>query len=193
VKDLSGIAFLLVAIPLAAQVPESRAASRPASGDVRFELLAPGAESRPAESRAAPPVAVIRITNAGAAPVVLWPFVSIEVLDARGQVVKPTSFRGRFGRRKQSCFLEAVQFATLEPGKSIERPVTLNPYMHDPQAIVGWKLAPAAYTLRARYAYSRSEFVARCKLDCEFHADATKPWNMAVEVEREASLQIAVK
>jgi hypothetical protein len=207
------IAFVtaLAVIPRAAvaQQPESRAASRPAAADkITLELVPPPARgpqpseakggveaagSRPAESRGAPPVAVIRITNKGTEEATLWPFVSLKIRNEKGEEPKPSTNLGRWGRRKSACFLEAVTFLTLEPGKSIEWPVRPDRYMHDPASILGWKLAAGDYTLTARYSYSRADFVARCKLECESHPDPGRPWNRALELSREATLKITVK
>ena len=71
--------------------------------------------------------------------------------------------------------------------------MSLDRYTHDPNSILGWKLEPGAYTLTAHYAFSRSDFIARCKLDCPGHAEATRPWNAALEIVREASLAFTVK
>jgi hypothetical protein len=184
---------LLMATGLGAQGAESRASSAPALDDVAFELVAPAAQTRPTETRAAPPVAVIRITNKTAAPVILWPFFDLTVRDVKGNSPKPSSNRGRWGRRSRACFLEGVEFITLEPGKSIERPVRLDPYTHGADAILGWKLAAGEYTLTARWAFSRKDFIARCRLDCASHSEPRRPWNAALELCREASLRIVIK
>lgn len=198
-----GILLAAVAAGVDAQEsrPESRAASRPGAADqITFELLPPPArggvgvsESPPVESRGTPPVAVIRITNKSAGEVVLWPLVSLQIRNEKGEEPKPSTRIGRFGRRKTACFLEAVTFASLQPGKSIDWPVRLDRYMHDPAWIIGWKLPPGEYTLTARYSFVRSDFIARCKLDCESHPDPRRPWNQALELSREASLKITVK
>lgn len=192
-----GILAALVATALDGQesrMPESRAASRPAAESVTFELLPPSAaESRPAESRGTPPVALIRVTNKGAGEVVLWPLVSVEIRNEKGEEPKPSTRIGRFGRRKSACFLEAITFTTLPAGQSIDWPVRLDRYMHDPAWIIGWKLPPGDYTLTARWSFVRSDYVARCKLDCESHPDPRRPWNQALEIQREAKLKIAVK
>ena len=60
-------------------------------------------------------------------------------------------------------------------------------------SILGWKLKPGNYTLTARTAYARAEFMARCKLGCESHADPRKPWNAALEVTREATRSFTVR
>jgi hypothetical protein len=193
-----GILLAVVAAGVDAQEsrPESRAASRSAAADqIRFELL-PGveaSESRPAESRGTPPVAIIRVTNKSAGEVILWPLVSLQVRNEKGEEPKPSTRLGRWGRRKTACFLEAVTFATLQPGKSIDWPVRLDRYTHDPAWILGWKLPPGEYTLTARYSFVRSDFIARCKLDCESHPDPRRPWNQALELSREATLKITVK
>jgi hypothetical protein len=192
---LAPIVFLtgLFAAALGAQAPESRAATRPITENVVFELVAAAPQSRPAESRAPRPVAVIRVTNKNAVPVTLWPFVTIQVRNAKGEEQKPASNRGRWGRRKEECFLAGIEFATVEPGTSVEWPVRLDLYTRDPASILGWKLQPGEYVLAARYAFSRADLLARCKLECPGHADARAPWNTALELVREASLTISVK
>jgi hypothetical protein len=184
---------LLAAARLAAQVPESRDTRPAAPEKITFELLTPAAESRPAESRGPQPAAVIRITNRNDAPATLWPFVALEIRDAKGVLQKPSSRRGRWGVRRETCLLEAVDFVTLEPGKSIDWTVKLDQYGRDPDAIVGWKLKPGRYVVTARYAFSRSDFVARCKSGCRDHGDAGRPWNGALEATRQATLEIVVR
>jgi hypothetical protein len=183
----------MLAAALGAQAPESRPATRPVAENVVFELVAAAPASRPAESRAPRPVAVIRVTNKNAVPVTLWPFVELRIRNAKGEEQKPASNRGRWGRRKEECFLAGIDFATVGPGKTVDWPVRLDLYTRDPASILGWKLAPGEYVLTARYAFSRGDLLARCKLDCAGHADARAAWNTALELAREASLTISVK
>jgi hypothetical protein len=189
----AALSFFALAAAAAAQQPESRPASAPAADRITFELVAPAPESRPAGGGAQRPVAVIRITNERKEAVTIWPLVEIRIRDANGEDLKPSSSIGRWGRRREPCFLEAVKFVTVEPGRSVEWPVRLERYVHDPGAIVGWKLKPGEYTVTARWSFSREEFVGRCKLGCESHADPKRPWNLALEVRRDATLAVQVK
>lgn len=189
--SLTIVALLIVPAVAAAQTPESRPAS--VADKVTFELLPVTPESRPTDSRRPPPIAVIRITNKNPVAVTLWPFAALEIKNAKGEIQKPSSNRGRFGRRRQACFLEAVNFVTVQPGKSIDWPVVLDLYTHDPASLVGWKLAPGDYTLFVHYGYDRAGFVARCKLGCESHEDGSRGWNTALELIRDATLKVTVK
>jgi hypothetical protein len=71
--------------------------------------------------------------------------------------------------------------------------VKLDLYARDPDFILGWKLLPGKYTLTARYAFARAPFLTRCKTGCENHADPLRPWSSALEMTREASLEIVVR
>ena len=137
---------------------------------------------------------VIRVRNRSDKTVVLWPYLSLRVLDRKGEEVRPSQRRGRWGLRKGANLLEEVRFVTLAPGKTWTIATGLDRYMHDPDFITGWKLTlPGVYTLEFTYHYDRAEQKKRCDPNWELLDDAKQPWNRALEMKHTFRAEMRVE
>ena len=100
----------------------------------------------------------ITVENRSSANVVLYPYLSLRVLNSDGSEAKRSRKLGRSGLRLHDHPLGGVKFITLKPGEKWTVREKLKQYMHDPKWITGWKLAaPGTYTLEFTYAYDRKQ------------------------------------
>ena len=135
----------------------------------------------------------VTIENRGAKPVVLLPYLALRVLDSDGNEVKPSSRRGRWGRRRDDHTLGGVEFVTIEPGKRWSFKDRLERYMHDPRWITGWKLPGAGnYTLVFTYSFDRAAWKKRGKQDWKPLNDPKQPWNVAPEFQHSFKVEMRV-
>ena len=87
---------------------------------------------------------------------VLYPYLSLRLLNADGTDAKRSRKLGRGGLRSPGHPLGGVNFVTLKPGEKWTMRERLMQYMHDPKWITGWKPSAAGtYTLEFTYAYDR--------------------------------------
>jgi hypothetical protein len=122
------------------------------------------------------------VENRGGRAMVLLPYLTMRVLDAKGDEVKTVRNLGRWGRRKSANLLDDVSFRTVEPGKEARYRIGFAHYGCDPDRILAWKLpAAGSYTLEFTYRYVRAEWTGRCDPDWPALADAERPWNRAPE------------
>jgi hypothetical protein len=136
---------------------------------------------------------VIRVRNRSEKTVVLWPFLSLRVLDRKGEEIKPSQRIGRWGRRKSANLLEEVRFVTLAPGKTWSVATGLKRYMHDPEFITGWQLpAAGSYTLELTYHFDRAAQKKRCDPNWELLDDPKQPWNKALETKHTFTAEMKV-
>ncbi|MHC5011353.1 MAG: hypothetical protein ACYTG6_10440 [Planctomycetota bacterium] len=127
---------------------------------------------------------VLRFANEGTEPVVLWPFVALEIRDADGNAVPPTRRLGRWGRRRGPCYLTDIPFHELAPGEKWELEDAFARYGHDPDLITGWQFpGPGDYTLVFRYFFD-AEVKSRCPADFTPLDDPEQAWNRALCFER---------
>ena len=125
----------------------------------------------------------VRVKYLGPQAAVLHGYLSLRVLDDQGAEVKPVRRLGRHGLRREGCFLEGVQFVTIEPGGTWAVQEGIHRYMHDPDVISGWKLEkPGVYTLEFTYRFDRAAFKQRCTCEDGAHDDEGKDWNKAIEM-----------
>ena len=137
---------------------------------------------------------VVRAVNKGDKEIVLSPFLRMEILDERGNTLKPKHRIGRGGLRFGECFLEDVNFEKVAPGKRWEFMTGIQRYMSDPQWITGFQVpGPGTYTIRMTYDFDRAKYKKRCKRDHKQHDDATRPWNRALELTHTFSVTLKVK
>jgi hypothetical protein len=181
--------LLLMALACAssalAEEPSTQAAG------LSLELILPDG---PLELRAAHETPfTIRLINQTDQPQVVWPYVSLQVLDAAGETVRATTNFGRWGRTQEPCFLREVHFVTIAPGEAHEVTATVGSYMWDPGSIMGWELpGPGTYSLTVTHAYQRAPFTKRCQQPCGDHDQPETPWNQAVEARLTAQRQLVV-
>ncbi|MHC4224594.1 MAG: hypothetical protein ACYSX0_21725 [Planctomycetota bacterium] len=136
---------------------------------------------------------VIRVRNRSEKSVVLWPFLSLRVLDSKGEEVGPSQRIGRWGLRKSANLLEEVRFVTLAPGKAWSIATGLKRYVHDPDFITGWQLpAAGTYTLELTYHYDRATQKKRCDPKWELLDDPKQPWNRALEMKHTFTAEMKV-
>lgn len=136
----------------------------------------------------------LKITNGGPREVTLWMGIRLVIADATGTEIQETVCIGKFGLRSEGCILKHFAFRTLGPGKALEIPFTIMNYPCDPDSFLGWDFDGAGtYTLRFTTEFERAAFLKRCDEGCADHADASKPWNRALEFAREFSAKLTVK
>lgn len=129
--------------------------------------------------------------NTGEEDLILWPFVSLEVLDSDGKPVSRSLSIGRFGRRKSASVIEEIEFVTLAAGESHDVPVNLKRYSFDPNAIIGWQLSePGKYKLVLRYKFQRDEAKKSLGKGCRDLDGRQQPWNRALEIDIEHDVEI---
>ena len=125
----------------------------------------------------------IGVTNRGKENVVLWPYLSLRLLDAKGQEVGKKLHIGRWGRGRSKRWLADVGYARLAPGETWEFTTPLSRYMHDEKFIEGWEVPePGTYTIEVTYRFDRA--AAKKGSDPAWDAldDPQQPWNRALEM-----------
>ena len=136
----------------------------------------------------------IKVSNENSEELVLWPYLSLVVLDKDGKEVRRSTNIGRWGMREKECFLECVPFLVLKSKAAETAQEGIASYMHEADAITGWKLPEAGdYTLRFTTSFKRDAFKARCKKCRTDHDGKDQPWNRALELERTFDVKLTVK
>jgi hypothetical protein len=136
----------------------------------------------------------LSIRNLGGKPVVLWPYLSLRVLDAKGNQLKIASRIGRYGLRQSENLLEEIPFVTLAPGKIWSAKAKLSRYMYDPPWITSWSVpAAGTYTMEFTYEFDRAAAKKGCKQDWPKLNDPDQPWNKALELKHTFSTTITVE
>jgi hypothetical protein len=134
------------------------------------------------------------IKNTGKEDTVIWPYLSVQILDSEGKSVEKTRDLGRWGLIRSPSILEEVHFVTLKPGKTHTIVVNLNQYMHDADKISAWRLAkPGKYKAVLHYSFDRAETKKKYGKGCQAIDDPTKPWNQALEVDEKIEVKLSVK
>lgn len=120
------------------------------------------------------------LKNRSEEPVVVGPYLRLEIRDESGVALKPSRKLGRFGRRSSDCFLQKLQFDTIDPGKSVSRKVKLSAYSIDPEFVLAWKMAAVGdYELTFTYWNDTKVLSSHCSQECESHDNPESPWNRA--------------
>jgi len=136
----------------------------------------------------------VSVRNLGDEPVVLSAYLSLRVLDAQGNELKPSRRLGRWGLRRERCFLVAQAFETVEAGGVWSFQDGLARYMHDPELITGWTIpGPGTYTLEFTCRFDRAATKQRCTCGSEAHDDPAKPWNKALELKHTFTAEMKVE
>lgn len=138
----------------------------------------------------------LRIENTGDDVLVLWPYVSAQLLDADGDEV-PVSLRiGRWGRRRigSDSILEDIEFVALDAGEHHDVEVRLNRCVCESQFITGWNLSRAGdYRLKLHYVYDRDEVKETFGDGCRVLDDAEQDWNRALEIDEQVEIAFTLK
>ncbi len=138
------------------------------------------------------PGLLITIRNKSAKPVTLWPYASLRLLDAQGQVVKPRR-QGRWGLRVKRCYLLDVEYVTLAPGELWRKPFSLARYLLDLDSLLSWKdVPPGRYTLEVRYHFDRAKAKKRVRIPLPDIDAAKHPWNHALEIDHVVTAELTV-
>lgn len=124
----------------------------------------------------------LQLKNNGSKKVILWPYLSVEIVDARGKAAPRSMNLGRFGFRATPSLLEGIPFVSLAPGQTHEIEINLNEYRFDPKVITGWRFPKhGRYDITLIYEYDRSLAVVDYGKGCRDLDRADAPWNLAVE------------
>jgi hypothetical protein len=189
---LAGIPAVLLAAALA-QAANPQKADKQAP-DLKITLEQPKGDPTLEEVNTGRHTLTVKFENAGKADVLLWPYLSLEVLDSEGKPVRRSMRIGRWGLRKSASIIEDITFLALKPGESKQYKIRLDGYAYDADAITGWRLPAAGeYRLVFHYKYNRDEAKKRYGKGCKTLENPDMPWNRALEVDRklEAKLKVA--
>ncbi len=125
----------------------------------------------------------IGVVNRGTETVVLWPYLSLRLLDAKGQEVKRKLRQGRWGLGRSKRWLEDVEYVTLAPGETWGFTTPLSLYVHDDTWREGWEVRePGTYTVEVTYRFDRARAKKGCDPEWEALDDPEQPWNRALEM-----------
>ncbi len=150
---------------------------------LRFHAAVPAAPLTLAQVNGDGMKLAIGVTNRGKEAVVLWPYLSLRVLDAKGQEVKRKLRIGRWGLGRSKRWLEDVKYVELAPGGSWEFVTPLSRYTHDERWIEGWEVTePGTYTIEIAYRFDRAAAKKGCDPAWEALDDPQRPWSRAVEM-----------
>jgi len=135
----------------------------------------------------------VDVVNRGTETVVLWPYLSLRILDAKGQEVKRSLHIGRWGRGRSKRWLEDVAWVELAPGAKWGFETPLSRYMHDDTWIEGWEVKePGTYTIEITYRFDRTAWKKTCDPEWDALDDPRKPWNRALEVTHAFTAEMTV-
>jgi len=136
----------------------------------------------------------LTIENTGKEDVVLWPYLSVEVMDSKGKPVERSRFIGRWGLLSTPSIIEAVPFVNLGAGKTRKIEVKLNAHQWDADAITGWRLPAAGdYVVVLHYHYDRAAAKKSYGKGCDDIDKKNAQWNRALEVDKKAEVKLTVK
>ena len=100
----------------------------------------------------------LALKNTSKVDIVLWPYLSVQVLDADGKLVQKSRNLGRWGLIRSPSVLEEVRFVTVKPGKTHTIEFNMKQYMFDADTISAWRLEePGEHKARLHYAYDRAK------------------------------------
>jgi RNA polymerase sigma factor (sigma-70 family) len=160
---------------------------------VKISAIVPGSPPTLAQVNTGRFRVQFQLENTSKEPLILWPYLTLKVLDGDGQSVRLSRNLGRYGLRSgNNSILEDVQFVTLQPGATHTFDVSLFNYLWNSKAIQSWELkAPGTYTLELHYRYDRAEAKKEFGAGSKDIDNPKNPWNVAHELDR--SMQIKVR
>jgi len=125
----------------------------------------------------------IGVQNRGTETIVLWPYLSMRILDVNGQEVKKSTNIGRWGRGRSKRWLEDLKYIELAPGAKWATVTPLTRFMFDESFIEGWEVPePGTYTIEFTYRFDRAKAKKTCDPEWDALDDPEKPWNRALEM-----------
>jgi hypothetical protein len=135
----------------------------------------------------------VQLKNTGKKDLVLYPYLGVEVQDAKGKAVPRSRFIGRWGLLTTNSIVEGIPFVFLKPGKTHKIEIGLPFYLYDENAITGWKLpAKGQYKLVLRYRFDRADIKQKFGRGCKDLDNKTKPWNRALEINKKVEVKLKV-
>jgi hypothetical protein len=136
---------------------------------------------------------VVTITDCGRDNVVVWPYFSIKILDAKGEPVPPSRQSSRYMRSNERSVLEEMDFVNLRPGQAYGVEVNFRVGMNDPQVITSYQLpGKGEYTLQFNYHFDREAIKQQFGVGCKNLDDPDRPWNRAVDFAKKVEVKIDV-
>ncbi|HEX5135507.1 MAG TPA: hypothetical protein VFY93_00915 [Planctomycetota bacterium] len=125
----------------------------------------------------------IGVENRGTETIVLWPYLSLRILDAKGQEVKRCLHIGRWGRGRSKRWLEDLKYIELAPGANWVTLTPLSRFMLDESFIEGWEVPePGVFTIEVTYRFDRAKVKRTCDPRWDALDDPRQPWNRALEM-----------
>ncbi len=125
----------------------------------------------------------LRLKNTSQEDIVIWPYLTVEVLDSQGNEVKRSMLIGRNGIRFTPSLIEGIDFVKLIPGQTHDINIDFSQYVSDPAFITGWSFPKSGeYTVVMRYDYNIAAEKKRLGRRCKDLERVDAPWNHAVEV-----------
>ncbi len=134
------------------------------------------------------------LTNTSKEKKVLWPFVSMQVMNDKGKKLERSTNIGAGGRASDISMIETLQFVTLAPGKSHKIEIRLDDHYQHPTLVTGWQLpAKGKYKVQLLYSYDRAVVKKIYGEGCRTLEKATAQWNLALEVNKQLEIELTVK
>ena len=187
-----GLAFLMPLTGLGDEQPATREAGIPVAFSAEISSDSP----RLRDANDGTFFIRVKIENTSEDEVVLWPFLSAQLVDAEGAEVPASLQIGRWGLRRgdKDSLLEEIEFVALEAGKTHEFDVRLNRYVYDSRFITGWDLSEAGdYRLDLHYVFDRDQVKESFGEGCRVLDDAEQDWNRALEIDDDVEVSFTVK
>ena len=136
----------------------------------------------------------VGVVNRGKETLVLWPYFSLRILDAKGQVVGRKQHIGRWGRGRSPRWLEEVKYVKLAPGEKWAFETPLSRYLHDDRYVEGWEVPePGTYTIEVTYRFDRAAAKKGSDPAWEKLDDGAQPWNQALELTHAFTVEMKVE
>jgi RNA polymerase sigma factor (sigma-70 family) len=118
---------------------------------------------------------------------VVWPYLTVKVLDAEGNAIPPAEHLAHNG-----LHLEQMDFVTLKPGKVHKVEVQFGRLAkHDPEGISAYELSERGeYILEVNYQFDREAVKKRFGEGSPGLDHPDQPWNRAVQFQKRAEVHI---
>ena len=125
-------------------VPDRIVVAKGPAEPVKISAIVPGSPPTLARVNTGRFRIQFQIENTSKDALVLWPYLTLKVLDDKGVPVPKSGNLGRYGLRdSDKSILEDVPFVTLRPGATHTIDVSLSNYLWNSTAIQSWELKAA--------------------------------------------------